>query len=59
MHANTGAYSAQHVGPYAHVITYMHAYISHTCTEASGQLIYSFKFWLWINYPSHILTEPG
>ena len=21
--------------------------------------MYPSKFWLWINYPSHILTEPG
>ena len=25
---------------YAHVITYLHAYISHACTEESGQLVF-------------------
>ena len=39
---------------------YLNAYISRACTEASGQLMYySLKFWLWINYLSHILSEPG
>ena len=39
--------------------TCMHWHISRACTETSGQLMYSLKFWLWINYPIHILTEPG